>query len=254
MRINQIERSKKLKTGVIKNYSIDINSLIENVAPTRNFVAVLACVFILSACTATAIQKPVEATDTNRSTRLQSVYVETHPSQGPQRNIRGSSASITATTEGAALRLETNELTPSNVYTLWVVAINAPENCASSPCTGKDVISNHDVVKADVVWGDGAIADKKGVLQFTAWAPAGEWKDSWFGHGLRHPTKAEIHLVINDHGPAQPGQLHEMLTSYRGGCTDKSLPPPFPDVAKSDGPLGPNTCALRQDAIFSGVK
>ena len=63
-------------------------------------------------------------------------------------------------------------------------------------------------------------------------------------------TKAEIHLVVNDHGPAIPGMVDEMLHTYRGGCTDDSLPPPFPATAKSDGAPGPNTCRLYQSATF----
>jgi hypothetical protein len=41
-----------------------------------------------------------------------------------------------------------------------------------------------------------------------------------------------------------------MLQSYRGGCTDESLPGAFPDTAKNDGIPGPNTCQLFQDVIF----
>jgi hypothetical protein len=41
-----------------------------------------------------------------------------------------------------------------------------------------------------------------------------------------------------------------MLNTYRGGCSDDSLPPPFPDSAKADGEAGPNACRLIQDAVF----
>jgi hypothetical protein len=41
-----------------------------------------------------------------------------------------------------------------------------------------------------------------------------------------------------------------MLNTYRGGCSDESLPPPFPDTAKSDGEPGPNTCRLVQFTVF----
>ncbi len=64
------------------------------------------------------------------------------------------------------------------------------------------------------------------------------------------PTGAKIHLVLNDHGRLHPEIAALMLTSYRGGCSDGSLPPPFPASAKADGVPGPNACVLIQDAIF----
>jgi hypothetical protein len=136
------------------------------------------------------------------------------------------------------------------VYSLWIVAINDPGQCASSPCTGKDVLANSEGTKSDVTWGDGTVASADGTAQLTGFVPAGEWTSSWFGNGFTNVEKAEIHLVVNDHGPAIPGRIATMLSSYRDGCTDESLPPPFPATAKNDGQPGPNACALTQDAIF----
>jgi len=184
------------------------------------------------------------------SPSLMVTHVETHPSQGPQRNIAGGEARLAVTSEGAMATITTGELTPGHVYTLWFVAINKPENCASSPCKGSDVIGNNATVDADVRWADGGVAGKDGTLRLTTWAPAGEWTGGWFGNGYKDLKRAEIHVVVNDHGPVIPGRESEMLSTYRGGCTDESLPPPFPESAKSDGTAGPNTCALVQDAIF----
>jgi len=81
--------------------------------------------------------------------------------------------------------------------------------------------------------------------------PAGDVENNpWFGNGFTNPTGAEIHLVINDHGPLIPEMADTMLNSYRGGCTDESLPGSFPETAKADGEPGPNTCALVQATIF----
>jgi hypothetical protein len=74
--------------------------------------------------------------------------------------------------------------------------------------------------------------------------------NSWFGNGYWNLLGAEIHLVINDHGPLVSHLAHSMLNSYRGGCTDESLPPPFPATAKADGTPGPNTGRLVQDVAF----
>lgn len=81
--------------------------------------------------------------------------------------------------------------------------------------------------------------------------PTGDIQSAWYGNGLTNPTGAEVHLVINDHGVVIPEMIATMLNSFRGGCTDESLPPPFPDTAKADGDPGPNACRLVQFAIIS---
>jgi hypothetical protein len=74
--------------------------------------------------------------------------------------------------------------------------------------------------------------------------------EAWFGNGFTNPMGAEIHVVINDHGLLIPDMADTMLNTYRGGCQDEGLPPPFPATAISDGEPGPNTCRLVQFAIF----
>jgi hypothetical protein len=146
--------------------------------------------------------------------------------------------------------IATSGLTPGHVYTLWFVAINAPDRCASSPCKAPDVLGKSSVVQADVRWADGAVANTDGHIELTGWAPAGTWPKGWFGNGYTNLGGAEVHLVVNDHGPMIAGRESAMLTSVREGCTDESVPLPYPVIAKTDGAPGPNRCALVQDAIF----
>lgn len=180
--------------------------------------------------------------------------VETHQSQGEKRAVEGAQGWLLTVDKGAMLKVATNSLTPGHIYTMWVIVINKPSACATAPCTAKDVLKATDAVEADVTYGDGAVADENGNLALTAWIDSGEWSDSWFKRGYLNPLGAEIHAVINDHGPPIEGKLESMLTSYRTGCTDESLPPPFPDTAKADGEPGPNKCALMQDVIFQQGK
>jgi hypothetical protein len=179
-----------------------------------------------------------------------STHVETHPSQGTQRTIPGAEATVAISDDAVVARVDTNGLSPGHVYTLWFVAINRPSRCATEPCKAPDVLTRTDAVLADVRWAAGGIADEAGTLDLTANIPAGAWDSSWFGNGLTNPRGAEIHLVVNDHGPVIAGREKAMQSSYREGCTDDSLPAPFPATAKSDGKAGPNKCALVQDAIF----
>jgi hypothetical protein len=177
-------------------------------------------------------------------------HVETHPSQGAQRTIDGAAATLAISDREVVTGLDTRGLTPGHVYTLWLVAINRPLQCATAPCKAPDILANTDSVLADVRWVAGGVADDAGSLSLTGRTPVGAWDAGWFGHGLTNPRGAEIHLVVNDHGPVIAGREQAMQTSYREGCTDESLPPPFPATAKADGTAGPNKCALVQDAIF----
>lgn len=178
--------------------------------------------------------------------------VQTHPSQGPITTIEATSAKIVSYEEGIAVNLNTQMLEPGHVYTLWFVAINKPKACANTPefCTSTDVLKSTKTTESDVIYADGTIADENGAASFKTFIEVNNPKYFWFSGGLKKPLNAEIHLVINDHGPALPDVLHSMLTSYRGGCRDEGLPAAFPETAKSDGIPGPNTCRLVQMVRF----
>ena len=60
---------------------------------------------------------------------------------------------------------------------------------------------------------------------------------------------AEVHVGLHNHGPVIASLCDEMLTSYRAGCTDASLPSP-PATAYADGTPGPNACQMWQFTIF----
>ncbi len=177
-------------------------------------------------------------------------HVETHPSQGEVRVIDGAQATLVMTKAGAFASIQTSELVPGNAYTLWFVVVNEPRACENSPCNAKDVLTRSDLTKADVGYADGLIAGPDGNGQFTAFRPLGALPQAWLGTGFEDPWGSEIHLVINDHGPLIAGREAEMTGSYRGGCTDQSIPAIMPATARADGAAGPNACKLVQDVIF----
>ena len=189
------------------------------------------------------------ATAGDRAPMLQ--HVETMASDtAPARKIEGSAAWLMTGPEGAAMMLRTAQLEPGHVTTAWWVVMTAPENCSATPCTAEDVIGRAGEVGTQIVYADGVVNGPDGTARFAAMLPAGAVAKGWYDQGFDNPTRAEIHLVLNDHGPLLPDIAASMLTSYRGGCSDESLPPPFPATAKADGAPGPNTCRLIQDAIF----
>ncbi|WP_434053923.1 MAG: hypothetical protein RDA78_03200 [Roseibium sp.] len=171
----------------------------------------------------------------------------------PAKPIKGSEARLSRTASGATMTLRTAELVPGHVTTAWWVIMTRPENCSATPCTAEDVIGRAAEVGTQIVYADGAVNAPDGHAEFAAYLPAGSVFGGWYDQSFDAPQESEIHLVLNDHGPLIPDIAAAMLTSYRGGCRDDSLPPPFPDTAKADGTVGPNACRLIQDAIFTAT-
>jgi hypothetical protein len=187
---------------------------------------------------------------TVQSNELRSSPVKTHPSQGDVSVVSQANAHLQADKKGIFVAMNTSGLTPGHVHTLWLVTINDPNACETSPCTSKDVLKRTDAVKADVGYAGGIIVDANGNGNFAAYQPVGPLNGAWFKDGLQHTTDVEVHLVVNDHGPAIDGQVADMLATYRGGCTNESIPAPMPASARAQGIPGPNQCRLVQFSIF----
>jgi hypothetical protein len=180
---------------------------------------------------------------------IQRTTVNWHPQSGSG-PVDGASAQLIRNDSGATFNFHARELNPGHVYTIWFIIVNYPAACATTPCTGADFVLNSEAVKSDVVYGAGHVVGNSGRATFSGHIAAGELTNSWYGNGFTNPRGAEIHLTLNDHGPLIPELASDMLSSYRGGCTDESLPEIFPDTAFADGIPGPNTCRLYQGATF----
>jgi hypothetical protein len=198
-----------------------------------------------------AVFQPADATDEAGGVHAEGMVV-THPSTGAMEPIEGATAHIVRSDDGVLAEMHAIGLEPGNVYTAWWVLANDPEVCEADPCSGGDFIGKAVEAETVVTYADGVIVGESGEAHFASFLPAGEVTDDpWFpGTAFANPSGAEIHLVINSHGPLIPEMAGEMLNSYRAGCTDDSLPPPFPDTAKADGEAGPNDCALVQAAVY----
>jgi hypothetical protein len=186
----------------------------------------------------------------SETVQVTTAHVQTHPSQGEVQMIDNGSARLVTSKDGVWVNMTTDELEDHHVYTLWFVVINNPDACDARPCTAGYILANPDEVQLNVTWAGGLLMSDEARPKFSAFFPVGEVPQGWFDNDLTNPLGAEIHLVINDHGPFIPEMAATMLNTYRGGCTDESLPPPFPDTAKADGEPGPNACRLVQVVIF----
>jgi hypothetical protein len=164
--------------------------------------------------------------------------------------VEGASASLVRNATGISFQITTHSLTPGNAYTLWLVVVDNPGACDPKPCTAPDIIGDP-ATDAQVRYAAGHVAGESGEGTFagalregpvTGWLP-----DRSFDNG----SGAEVHLVINDHGPALAEHLPGMIRTYRGGCSDASpFPAIFPPSALNDGEPGPSICRLYQAAVF----
>jgi hypothetical protein len=196
---------------------------------------------------------PDSGPDLSVGTHHQSVGVNWHAQQaafGRSGPVAGAQANLVRNANGISYRLTTNSLTPGNAYTLWLVVINNPAACTATPCAAPDFLLN-DAPDAQVRFAAGHVAGGSGKGTFAGSVKEGPLS-GWLEDGsLQNSLGAEVHLVINDHGPMIPEFMPGMIHTYRGGCADISpFPAVFPPSALADGEVGPNICRLYQAAVF----
>ncbi len=192
----------------------------------------------------------VAFTDITVSASTLEGVVKTHPSQGEVTNVDGANSSLIRGADGIYISLQTEGLIPGNVYTYWMVVFNAPANCETAPCSGKDALVRSEIVQSDAGYAGGAIVGNDGKLTMTAYQPVGALTNPFFDRGIESTDGLEVHLILQDHGAAIGGRELEMLSTYRGGCSDASIPPAFPDTARSQGSAGPNECRMVQFVAY----
>ncbi len=162
----------------------------------------------------------------------------------------GARAKLTRTSNGISYAIDTHSLRAGHAYTVWVLVINNPAACVASPCAPTDILKNPET-DSQVTYGTGHVVGSSGQAGFGGHIARGPLPAGWLpGGGLEDPLGAEIHLVLNDHGPKLAQFMPGMIRTYRAGCTDASLPGLFPPSAIADGEPGPNTCRLWQLAVF----
>lgn len=201
---------------------------------------------------------PVPAFSNNGASH-QTVAVNWHAQQqliafggnGKTGPVDGAFARIVRNRNGISYQIHAAELHPGNAYSLWLVVINNPDACAATPCSAGDIITNAATDAQVTLGGTGTVSGAAGMGTLAGSAKVGPLSGWLDGRSLSDPFGAEVHLVINDHGPVLTGFMPGMITSYRAGCSDDSpFPGVFPASALADGAAGPNTCLLYQAAVF----
>ncbi|MBT8078011.1 MAG: hypothetical protein KJO31_05505 [Gammaproteobacteria bacterium] len=111
--------------------------------------------------------------------------------------------------------------------TNWLVIVNYPEACSSSPCSEADIFGAipANPTKATVCYLTGQVVGKKGDAVFAGRIGEGTAHGCFFPedpnpHGLKDSMRAEIHVIVQQHGkPLELGYgLEDQVTLNFGGC------------------------------------
>ena len=166
---------------------------------------------------------------------VSTTFVEWSP-DGPM--VEGAESTLVRMEHGFYATFNAVELEPGDVYTMWWVIFNRPENCSDGECGLNDVFifdengerqfsddgapiwnrTAHAAVEFALGRATGTVVDTDGTAEFRAHLPVGDDTEFDFGSGLLNPAKAEVHLIIRTHSQIIPGSLHEQLGSAWGGC------------------------------------
>jgi hypothetical protein len=140
---------------------------------------------------------------------------------GTSNVVPNAGTSLLRDSGGVFFTFNTQGLPVGHAISAWMAIFNNPAYCATSPCTPAD-FSNPNVDGLLVNTG-GRVIGLDGAATFGAYRAVGDITGFDHGagiNGLVDPLRAEIHLVLRDHGVASedPGVLAAQLSTFNGGC------------------------------------
>lgn len=130
-------------------------------------------------------------------------------------------ATLNRHSNGIHLRVSGNVFTAYAVYSAWYIIFNNPDACAGGPgaCSGADL--GNPAVDGAVLNAGGFVAGGEGVGYFTGSLQNGPAPSGMCCFGkLRNGDKAEVHVLLLDHGVRDPGEIAAHM-STPGGGTDQ---------------------------------
>lgn len=164
--------------------------------------------------------------------------------------VEGTTAILEKGPFGVAMAVRSSGLTPGDVVTVWWVAIQNPNVCKGETCTPEETMGDGELSDSVVTLAASGVVSDDGTISLAGYLPKGEVEGNFFETTFHSPETAEYHLPIHNHGPLDPEIAEDMLTSFRAGCTDESLPEYYPQTALSDGAKGSFDCKTMQVVAF----
>ena len=72
-----------------------------------------------------------------------------------------------------------------------------------------------------ILFADGAMSDANGGASFSAMLEENRATgEVLVGPGMTDARKAEVHLVVRDHGDVDPDRIYEQLSTFEPDCAD----------------------------------
>ena len=140
--------------------------------------------------------------------------------------VEGASSQLTRVKDVVFADFSTNSLAPDRPHTMWYVVFNTPKGC-SEACNEDDIfdadgnMSLNPDANISILFADGAMSDSDGNASFSAMLEENRATgEVLVGPGLTAARKAEVHLVIRDHGDIDPSRAYEQLSTFEPECAD----------------------------------
>ncbi len=153
--------------------------------------------------------------------------------------VEGSFARLVRYEDGVTMTISTHDLKPGEVYTIWWVIFNTPENCSNGVCNEDDIF---------VMSGDGIPRDDVGNIMWEIWEARG-----WSTKGLAKRDDAG-NRILNTAGieAANISILHASGSYVTDGTLTVSA-----SLAEGNGPgtvFGPGLLDARTSEIHLVVR
>ena len=139
--------------------------------------------------------------------------------------VAGASSQLVRTPTGVSFTLHTSGLPAGDAVTIWWVIFNNPSACSGvAPghpfrCGLPDLFNP--ATQASVQYAAGHVVGTSGPVSWGGSIRTGDTSGCAFGTfdcvGLIAPTGADVHLVVQDHGPADPAIVADEIHSF-GVC------------------------------------
>lgn len=129
--------------------------------------------------------------------------------------VPGSSSLLVRTGSSVSMTLQTSQLPPGHAATVLWAIFNHPEFCSGGHfglrCSPGDL--SNPQVQASQVFAGGHTTGSDGIGNFGAHLAMDDTSKALFGPGLTNPTGADIHIIVFDHGEADPALMPSQINS-----------------------------------------
>jgi len=175
------------------------------------------------AATTVVLAVPAQAGAATSTTRA--VFEFPSASTTTLTQVPGASSTVVRTGSGVTMTLRTSELPAGDAITVWWIVFNTPSACTSGHfglhCGPGDL--SRPETGASVLYAAGHVIGGDGIGDFGGHLALGDTSGALFGPGLTNSAGADIHLVVHDHGLADPALMPDQIHSFgvcNPSCTD----------------------------------